>query len=98
MDNNRSDLKQNRLKLDEFLREASPELLRILHSESGWWVRSGKAVLLRPTGSIFFTSLPGLLAILAGAGIRCATVEWDGVEPSVDVLSVGETHAPENVH
>ncbi len=58
----------------------SPDMLRILHGEHGWSVSSGDVVLMRPNGSTTFDTPQQAFRVLAGAGIRCAVVEWDGLD------------------
>ena len=82
-----------KLKLDAFVRAASPDKLRILHRDTAWWVRCGDVVLMRPCGSTAFSSVNEVFEVLAGVGIRCATVEWDGVLPRRDEgRSVSDSH------
>jgi hypothetical protein len=72
------------LSLHDFVRAFEPEMLRILHRDTAWWVRSGKHVLRRPCGSTAFSSVEEAMGVLAGVGIRCALVEWDGMRPIED--------------
>lgn len=53
---------------------------RITHGEHGWSVSSGDVVLMRPSGSTNFDTPQQAFRILAGAGIRSAVVEWDGLD------------------
>lgn len=73
---------KNKLLLDAFVQaEAStPDMLRITHGEHGWSVSSGDAVLMRLSGSTDFDTPQQAFRVLAGAGIRCAVVEWDGLD------------------
>lgn len=68
-----------KLTLAAFVQVASPDTLRIIHRDTAWWVRSGDVVLQRPCGSTAFSSISEVFEVLAGVGIRCAVVEWDGV-------------------
>ena len=72
------------LSINDFVQAASMEDLRVLHRDTAWWARSGKFVLMRPDGSTSFSSINQLLEVLAGVGIRCARVEWDGLTPRED--------------
>lgn len=59
---------------------ANPDTLRILHGEKGWSVSSGETVLMRPNGSTAFDTPQQAFRVLASVGIRCAVVEWDGLD------------------
>lgn len=39
---------------------------------------NGMFVLAKPDGATDYSRLEGLQSVLAGAGIRCIDVEWDG--------------------
>ncbi len=71
---------ERKLHLKEFVQAASPDTLRVTHDDPGWFVSSGDAVLMRPTGSTFFDTPQQVFRVLAGAGIRCAVIEWDGLD------------------
>lgn len=73
---------KKKLLLGAFARSeaVSPDMLRILHGERGWSVRSGDVVLMRPNGSTSFDTPQQAFRVLAGVGIRCAVVEWDGLD------------------
>ena len=73
-----------KLLLDEFVRKADMDELRILHHHGGWLVRSGNIVLMRPCGNVFFSYVMEALEVLASVGIRYSTIEWDGVLPRRD--------------
>lgn len=52
----------------------------IVHVGGGLWqARCSDGVLATPEGVTNFDNLTGLLAILAGVGIRAIRVEWDGL-------------------
>lgn len=73
-----------KLPLREFVRAADPSMLRIIHRDTAWWVRSGPNVLQRSCGSAVFSTLEEALGVLASVGIRAAWVEWDGLRPIQD--------------
>ena len=67
------------LMLKEFVQAATPDTLHIVYNEGYWEARCHHAVLTKPSGSIEFSNLPELLSDLAGVGIRCSKIEWDGL-------------------
>lgn len=68
------------LTLQEFVSQASPDDCRIFHVGDGHWeVRCHSGVLAKPSGKTQFDDLVYLLSILAGVGIRCCDIEWDGL-------------------
>lgn len=69
------------LPLVEFVQEASPDGLGLYRTEDGRWQARCDDVALRcpETGGASFADLLSLLAILAGAGVRCSRIEWDGL-------------------
>lgn len=71
------------LPLRDFVHAADLEGLGIYFTEDDrWQARCGDVVLRCPeTGLPSFSDLPRLLAHLAGAGIRCSHIEWDGLAP-----------------
>lgn len=71
---------KNKLLLNAFVKSASPDTLRVMHDDDGWLVSSGNAVLMRPSGSTYFDTPQQAFRVLAGAGIRCAVIEWDGLD------------------
>lgn len=85
----KSQVPAQHLKLDAFVHAADPERLRILHRDGGWLARSGEVTLERTDGSMFFADVTQLLGVLAGVGIRCCTIEWDGLQPQLDAGSSG---------
>jgi hypothetical protein len=72
-------MKDRKLILRDFVRQASPETLRVVYRNAAWCAKSDEIALMRPDGSTSFTDLCELLGVLAGAGIRCSLVEWDGL-------------------
>lgn len=72
------------LHLKDFVQAAEPDSLRIYNGDGGWFARSGEVILQRPDGSKYFPDLTHLLGVLASVGIRCCTIEWDGLEPQLD--------------
>lgn len=72
------------LKLKDFVRQAEPDQLRVLHRQAAWCVRSGALVLQRVDGSTAFETLEELLGVLASVGIRYSVIEWDGLAPQQD--------------
>lgn len=72
-------MKLKSLKLQEFAQAATPETLQIVYNEGYWEARCQHAVLLKPDGDVGFINLSALLSILAGVGIRCSKIEWDGL-------------------
>ena len=72
-----------KLMLDAFsAAEASnPDRLRITHGEKGWSVSGDNTLLMRPNGSTVFDTPLQAFRVLAGAGIRSAVIEWDGLDP-----------------
>lgn len=75
--------KKIKLLLAAFVKAESvtPDMLRITHQEAGWCVSSGETLLMRPNGSTHFDTPQQAFRVLAGAGIRCAVIEWDGLDP-----------------
>jgi len=71
---------KKKLLLKAFVQAADPDTLRILHLESGWSVTSDDALLMRPNGRSSFDTPEQALRVLAGVGIRCAVIEWDGLD------------------
>lgn len=51
----------------------------VVYNEGYWEARCQHAVLLKPDGDVGFINLSALLSILAGVGIRCSKIEWDGL-------------------
>lgn len=52
----------------------------ILHVGGGLWeARCAAGILENSDGGTTFSSLPDLLSVLAGVGIRRCDVEWDGL-------------------
>lgn len=66
--------------LHEFIAAANSDDLRIRHEAAGWVVRCGDAVLLRPSETTAFDTPLQAFRVLAGVGIRCALIEWDGLD------------------
>lgn len=79
------------LQLNDFVHAARPATLRVLYGRDGWFAKDGDVTLQRPDGSNHFADLPELLGVLASVGIRRCVVEWDGLEPRLDV---GRDQAP----
>lgn len=73
---------QKKLLLNEFVQAEveQSDWLRITHGELGRTVTSGDTVLMRPDGSTAFDTPQHAFRVLAGAGIRCAVIEWDGLD------------------
>lgn len=73
---------KNKLLLNTFVQAeaVNPDMLRITHGEHGWTVASGDTVLMRPSGSTSFETPQQAFRVLAGVGIRCAVIEWDGLD------------------
>lgn len=69
------------LTLDEFVQAADPDGLGIfLMADRRWQARCRNVALRCPsTGLSTFDDLHRLLGTLAGAGIRCSRIEWDGM-------------------
>lgn len=79
------------LTLKEFVSEASPDDCRIFHVGDGQWeVRCLAGVLVQASGKTRFNDLTYLLSVLASVGIRCTTIEWDGL-PAADQQEVVNT-------
>lgn len=74
--------KPTKLMLDAFsTAEASnPDRVLITHGENGWSVSGSNTLLMRPNGSTTFDTPLQAFRVLAGAGIRSAVIEWDGVD------------------
>lgn len=53
---------------------------RITHGEKGWSVTGTDCVLMRPDGRTTFDTPQQAFRVLAGAGIRSAIIEWDGLD------------------
>ncbi|MBB2778566.1 UNVERIFIED_ORG: hypothetical protein HNP28_003917 [Comamonas terrigena] len=53
---------------------------RITHGEKGWSVTVTDCVLMRPDGRTSFDTPQQAFRVLAGAGIRSAIIEWDGLD------------------
>ena len=53
---------------------------RITHGETGWSVTGTDCVLMRPDGRTTFDTPQQAFRVLAGAGIRSAIIEWDGLD------------------
>lgn len=73
---------KNKRLLDAFVQAeaSSSDHLLITHGEHGWSVSGSDAVLMRPSGSTIFDTPQQAFRVLAGAGIRSAVVEWDGLD------------------
>lgn len=51
-----------------------------MHAGGGLWeAQCAAGILENPGGGTKFSSLPDLLSVLAGVGIRRCDVEWDGL-------------------
>ena len=74
--------KPTKLMLEAFTTaEASnPDRVRITHGENGWSVNGNNSLLMRPNGSTTFDTPLQAFRVLAGAGIRSAVIEWDGID------------------
>ena len=74
--------------VDAHVRSKNQGYIRVLHLEHGWTVACGDTsldtVLMRPGGSTSFDGPEQALRVLASAGIRCAVIEWDGLEAHVE--------------
>lgn len=69
-----------KLTLKQFVHQASPDDCRIFHVGNGLWeVRCKSGVLSNQPNGAGFDDLTYLLSILAGVGIRCSEIEWDGL-------------------
>lgn len=77
---------QKKLLLNAFVQAeaVTPDTLRVTYGEDGWTVMGGDTVLMRPGGSTSFDGPEQALRVLASAGIRCAVIEWDGLEAHVE--------------
>ena len=77
---------QKKLPLNAFVQAeaVTPDTLRVTYGEHGWTVMGGDTVLMRPGGATSFDTLEEAFRVLAGAGIRCALAEWDGLEVVVE--------------
>lgn len=60
-----------------FMEQTSLNDLRVQQRSDGWVVSNGRALLLRPNGSVYFKSVEHVMGRLAASGIRCATVNWE---------------------
>jgi DNA-binding response OmpR family regulator len=63
---------------------SDPGRTRIVHAEGLWEAHCVLGSLTQPDGEISFANLPGLMSILAGAGIHYCMVAWDGVPAWTD--------------
>ncbi|WP_454906702.1 hypothetical protein [Variovorax gossypii] len=91
-------MKDRKLILRDLVRQASPDTLRVVHRNAAWCAKSDDITLMRPDGSTSFSDLCELLGVLAGVGIRCAQVEWDGLPASNEggrrPLQLNDQHGP----
>lgn len=76
------------LTLQQFLKLASPDDCRIFHTGNGQWEVRCHAGSYAPG-----VGLVDLLLILAGKGICCSVIEWDGLSKSSPTLAVSDAVA-----
>lgn len=67
-----------------FMEQTSLDNLRVQQRSDGWVVSNGRALLLRPNGSVYFKSVEHVMGRLAASGIRCGVVEWDLIDPILE--------------